>query len=129
MFLAIARLEPGVCHPVFVSLEEVKNMKKILIPLLAFGGALALQPALAETGEELYKTKGCTVCHAIDSKLVGPAFKEVAAKYADQAGIADTLAAKIKNGGSGNWGQIPMPPNAVTEEEAKILAEWVMTHK
>lgn len=104
-------------------------MKKILVPLLALGGALALQPALAEDGGELYKTKGCPVCHAVDSKLVGPAFKEIAARYAGQAGAADTLAAKIKNGGSGNWGQIPMPPNAVTEEEAKTLAGWVLSQK
>ncbi|MFC0710823.1 c-type cytochrome [Azorhizophilus paspali] len=104
-------------------------MKKMLIPLLACSAVLVLQSALAETGEELYKTKGCTVCHAIDSKLVGPSFKEVAARYAGQAGIADTLAAKIKAGGSGNWGQIPMPPNPVSEAEAKTLAEWVLTHK
>ena len=104
-------------------------MKKILIPLLAFGGALALQPALAEDGDALYKTKGCTVCHAVDSKLVGPSYKDVAAKYAGQADAIDVLAAKIKNGGSGNWGQIPMPPNAVTEEEAKALAKWVLAQK
>ncbi|ASL24925.1 c-type cytochrome [Azotobacter chroococcum] len=104
-------------------------MKKILIPLLAFGGALALQPALAEDGDALYKTKGCTVCHAVDSKLVGPSYKDVAAKYAGQADAIDVLAAKIKNGGSGNWGQIPMPPNAVTEEEAKALAKWVLEQK
>ncbi|AJE19606.1 c-type cytochrome [Azotobacter chroococcum subsp. isscasi] len=104
-------------------------MKKILIPLLAFGGALALQPALAEDGDALYKTKGCTVCHAVDSKLVGPSYKDVAAKYAGQADAVDVLAAKIKNGGSGNWGQIPMPPNAVTEEEAKALAKWVLEQK
>ncbi|MFC0668753.1 c-type cytochrome [Azotobacter chroococcum] len=104
-------------------------MKKILIPLLAFGGALALQPALAEDGDALYKTKGCTVCHAVDSKLVGPSYKDVAAKYAGQADAIDVLATKIKNGGSGNWGQIPMPPNAVTEEEAKALAKWVLEQK
>ncbi|GAB3395479.1 c-type cytochrome [Azotobacter armeniacus] len=104
-------------------------MKKILILLLALGGALALQPALAEGDGELYKTKGCTVCHSIDSKLVGPAFKEVAAKYAGQADATSMLAAKIKNGGSGNWGQIPMPPNAVTEAEAQTLAEWVLSQK
>jgi cytochrome c len=104
-------------------------MKKILIPLLAFGGALALQPALAEDGDALYKTKGCTVCHAVDSKLVGPSYKDVAAKYAGQADAVDVLATKIKNGGSGNWGQIPMPPNAVTEEEAKALAKWVLEQK
>ena len=61
-------------------------MKKTVISLLALGGALALQPALAQDGESLYKSKACVACHAIDSKLVGPAYKEVAAKYAGQDG-------------------------------------------
>lgn len=104
-------------------------MKKILVPLFALGGALVLQPVLAADGGELYKTKGCSVCHAIDTKLVGPSYKDVAAKYAGQADAASLLAAKIKSGGSGTWGQIPMPPNAVTDEEAKALAAWVLTQK
>ncbi|GAB6388988.1 c-type cytochrome [Stutzerimonas marianensis] len=104
-------------------------MKKYLIPLLALGGAVVLQPAVAQDGETLFKSKPCAACHAIDSKLVGPAFKEVAAKYAGQEGAADTLAGHIKNGSQGVWGPIPMPPNPVTEEEAKILAEWVLSQK
>lgn len=104
-------------------------MKKILVPLLALGGALVLQPAMAQDGEALFKSKPCAACHSIDAKLVGPAFKEVAAKYAGQDGAADLLAGHIKNGSQGVWGPIPMPPNAVTEEEAKILAEWVLSQK
>ena len=104
-------------------------MKRILIPMLALGGALALQPALAQDGEALFKSKPCAACHSIDAKLVGPAFKEVAAKYDGQDGAADLLAGHIKNGSQGVWGPIPMPPNPVTEEEAKILAEWVLSHK
>ncbi len=104
-------------------------MKKTVISLLALGGALALQPALAQDGESLYKSKACVACHAIDSKLVGPAYKEVAAKYAGQDGAVEMLAGKIKNGSQGVWGPVPMPPNPVTEEEAKILAEWVLSHK
>ncbi|MCF7202593.1 c-type cytochrome [Pseudomonas oligotrophica] len=104
-------------------------MKKTVISLLALGGALALQPALAQDGESLYKSKACAACHAIDSKLVGPAYKDVAAKYAGQDGAAEMLAGKIKNGSQGVWGPIPMPPNGVTDEEAKILAEWILTHK
>ena len=65
----------------------------------------------------------------IDTKIVGPAFKDVAAKYAGQEGAADLLAGHIKNGTVGAWGQIPMPPNPVTEEEAKTLAEWVLSLK
>ncbi|EXF45416.1 cytochrome c-551 [Pseudomonas sp. BAY1663] len=104
-------------------------MKKVLLPLLALGGALALQPAFAQDGEALFKSKPCAACHSIDAKLVGPAFKEVAAKYAGQDGAADLLAGHIKNGSQGVWGPIPMPPNPVTEEEAKILAEWVLSQK
>lgn len=104
-------------------------MKKIVISMLALGGALALQPALAQDGESLFKSKACAACHSIDAKLVGPSYKEVAAKYAGQADAATMLAGKIKNGSQGVWGPIPMPPNAVTEEEAKILAEWVLSQK
>lgn len=104
-------------------------MNKALVSLFALGGVLAMQPALAEDGETLYKTKGCVACHQIETKVVGPSYKEVAAKYAGQDGAAAMLAGKIKNGGQGTWGPIPMPPNAVTEDEAKILAEWVLSHK
>ncbi|KRW65868.1 MULTISPECIES: c-type cytochrome [Stutzerimonas stutzeri subgroup] len=104
-------------------------MKKILIPMLALGGALAMQPALAQDGEALFKSKPCAACHSVDTKMVGPALKEVAAKNAGVEGAADTLALHIKNGSQGTWGPIPMPPNPVTEEEAKILAEWVLSLK
>ena len=104
-------------------------MKKILIPLFALGGALMLQPAVAQDGEALFKSKPCAACHSIDAKLVGPALKDVAAKYAGQEGAADLLAGHINNGSQGVWGPIPMPPNAVTEEEAKTLAEWVLSQK
>ncbi|WP_313088876.1 c-type cytochrome [Pseudomonas sp.] len=104
-------------------------MKKVLIPLLALGGALMIQPAMAQDGEALFKSKPCAACHSVDTKVVGPAFKDVAAKYAGQEGAADLLAGRIKNGTVGTWGQIPMPPNPVTEEEAKTLAEWVLSKK
>jgi cytochrome c len=104
-------------------------MKKFLIPLLAMSGAMVLQPAVAQDGEALFKSKPCTACHTVDAKLVGPALKDVAAKYDGQDGAADLLAGHIKNGSQGVWGPIPMPPNPVTEEEAKILAEWVLSLK
>ena len=72
-------------------------MKKLLIPMLALGGALTLQPALAQDGEALFKSKPCTACHSIDAKLVGPPLKEVAAKYADQPDAVAMLAGHIKN--------------------------------
>ncbi|WP_141737052.1 c-type cytochrome [Marinobacter sp. X15-166B] len=83
--------------------------------------------ANAADGEALFKSKPCVACHMVDSKLVGPALKDVAAKYADQEGAVELLAGHIKNGSSGVWGPVPMPPNAVTEEEAKALAEWVLS--
>ncbi|OIN50575.1 cytochrome C biogenesis protein CcsA [Pseudomonas azotoformans] len=104
-------------------------MKNILRALLATAAALSLQPALAQDGPALFKSKPCAACHAIDSKLVGPALKDVAAKNAGVKDAATTLASHIKNGTQGNWGPIPMPPNQVTNDEAKVLAEWVLTLK
>ena len=104
-------------------------MKKILIPLFALGAAFAVQPALAADGETLFKSKPCVACHTIDNRVVGPALKEVAAKNADVEGAAETLALHIKNGSAGLWGPIPMPPNVGTDDEAKILAEWVLSLK
>lgn len=104
-------------------------MKKIVVSLLALGGALALQSAMAEDGGALYKAKGCVACHNVDTKLVGPAYKDVAAKYAGQGDAVTTLVNSITKGSQGKWGPIPMPPNAVTEAEAKTLAEWVLSKK
>lgn len=104
-------------------------MHKILVPLLALGGALVLHPALAQDAEALFKSKPCAACHNKDVKMVGPALKDVAAKYAGTEGAAALLAERIKNGTQGTWGPMPMPANPVTEEEAKTLAEWVLTLK
>ncbi len=101
-------------------------MKRSLITL-AMTLAVAA-PAFAD--QALATSKNCMACHAVDKKLVGPAFKEVAAKYAGKAGAADTLAAKIIKGGSGVWGPVPMPANAqVNDADAKKLAAWVLTLK
>ena len=98
------------------------------LTLFAIAGfsALAMQPALAQDAEALFKAKACTACHAIDKKMVGPAYQAVAEKYAGQEDAVQTLVDSIKNGSKGKWGQIPMPPNQVTDEEAKVLAEWVL---
>ena len=104
-------------------------MKKRLIALAA-GAALAAAlsaPALADDdGEKLAKAKGCTACHANDKKLVGPAYKEVAKKYKGDAAAAAKLAEKVIKGGQGVWGPIPMPPNKVTEEEAKKMVAYIL---
>ncbi|VTU33257.1 Cytochrome c552 [Variovorax sp. PBS-H4] len=91
-------------------------------------GLAATSPALADLA--LATSKNCMSCHAVDRKILGPAFKDVAAKYKDNKGAADMLAAKIMKGGSGVWGAVPMPANnQVSEAEAKKLAAWVLSTK
>jgi cytochrome c len=78
----------------------------------------------------LATSKNCMACHAIDKKLVGPAYKDVAAKYAGDKTAADKLATKIQKGGAGVWGPVPMPANTqVNDAEAKKLAAWVLSTK
>ncbi|HSW04254.1 c-type cytochrome [Aquabacterium sp.] len=101
-------------------------MKKASV-ILALATVIA-GPAFANA--DLAQKKNCMACHATDKKIVGPAYKEVAAKYAGQKDAVAKLAEKIQKGGSGVWGPVPMPPNAqVNADEAKQLATWVMTAK
>jgi cytochrome c len=99
---------------------------------IAMLGALAVTMATsagAETPEELARTKGCLSCHAVDQKVVGPAYKEVAAKYAGQADTESRLVVKVLKGSTGAWGFVPMPPNTgVSEEEAHVLVKWVLSN-
>lgn len=97
--------------------------------LFAMAVALtAAAPAFAD--QALATAKNCMACHAVDKKLVGPAYKDVAAKYAGDKTAVDKLAAKIVKGGSGVWGPVPMPANAqVNDAEAKKLAAWIMSIK
>ena len=90
---------------------------------------LALIAPAAYANPELAKAKNCMNCHAADKKLVGPAYKDVAAKYAADKDAYKRLAEKIQKGGSGVWGAVPMPANAVTPAEAETLAKWVLTIK
>ena len=84
----------------------------------------------ADAGEELMKKDGCTACHAIDKKVVGPSYKEVAAKYRGVPGAAATLAEKVKKGGQGVWGPVPMPPNAtVSDADIKTLVAYILALK
>ena len=99
-----------------------------MFALLAAAAAIAATPALAN--EELAKKNACTACHAIDKKLVGPAYKEVAKKYAGDKGAEAKLVEKVKKGGSGVWGPVPMPPNAaLKDEDAKTLVKWILAIK
>ena len=98
--------------------------------LLAALLAAAFTAAPAAANEELAKKNACTACHAIDKKLVGPAYKDVAAKYRGNAKAQAMLEEKVKKGGVGVWGQVPMPPNAsVKDEDIKTLVKWVLSLK
>ena len=102
-------------------------MNKIV---LAVAAALALASGAAFASADLAKAKNCLACHTTDKKLVGPAYKDVAAKYASDKDAAGKLAKKIREGGVGTWGQVPMPANPqVSDAEAQTLAKWVLTVK
>jgi cytochrome c len=104
-------------------------MKRVVLALAYVAAGVAVStPALADL--QLATAKNCMACHAVATKLVGPSYKDVAAKYAGQKDAVDKLAGKILKGGSGVWGPVPMPANAqVSPDEAKKLAAWVMTQK
>ena len=90
----------------------------------------AVLPVAAHASADLAKAKNCLACHAVDKKLVGPAYKDVAAKYKGDKTAEAKLVDKIQKGGSGVWGQIPMPPNPqVSPAEAKTLVAWVLSQK
>ena len=96
--------------------------------LLLALASVATAPAFANA--DLAQKKNCMACHAVDKKVVGPGYKEVAAKYAGQPDAVDKLAQKVIKGGAGVWGPVPMPANAqVTEAEAKQLVEWIRSLK
>jgi cytochrome c len=79
---------------------------------------------------DLARSKNCMSCHSVQNKVVGPAFKDVAAKYAGQKGAEDKLVQKVLKGGSGAWGPVPMPPNTqVSEAEAHALVKWILSLK
>jgi cytochrome c len=105
-------------------------MKKNLLVLAALATASTAMSSAAWADQALATAKNCMACHALDKKLVGPAYKDVAAKYAGDKTAVDKLAAKIQKGGAGVWGPVPMPANTqVNDAEAKKLAAWVLTIK
>ena len=97
-------------------------MMCVVLSALVSSGAMA--------SPELAKGKNCMACHAVASKLVGPAFKDVAAKYAGQKDAEAKLTAKVLKGGAGAWGAVPMPANPqVSEAEARTLVKWILAQK
>ena len=98
--------------------------------LVLAAGLLATGAVRADAGEDLLKKSGCTACHSIDKKVVGPSYKEVAAKYRGDKDAATKLAEKVKKGGSGTWGPVPMPPNAtVPDSDIKTLVAYILALK
>ena len=104
-------------------------MKRTLIVTLSAAAAL-LAVAPAHASLDLAKAKNCTACHAVDKKLIGPSYKDVAAKYATDKDASAKLAKKVREGGVGVWGQIPMPANPqVNADEAATLVKWILVQK
>ena len=100
-------------------------MKLIAATLISATALLAAAPAMANM--DLAKKSNCMACHAVDKKVVGPAYHDVAKKYAGDKDAVKKLSAKVKAGGSGVWGPIPMPPNAaVKDADIETLVKWIL---
>lgn len=109
------------------SCKEGTPMKKMTFLIAVSAGAGLLLAAQAHADEALAKQHNCHVCHQLDKKSVGPAYKEIAKKYKGQAGVGALLAEKVKKGGSGVWGPVPMAPNpAVPDADIRKLVDWIM---
>ena len=99
-------------------------MKRVAVLI----GLLVAFPALAS--EQLAKKYACFACHTVDKKMVGPSYKDVAAKYRSDKEAAQKLALKVKNGSQGVWGTIPMPPNStVPDADINALVKWILSQK
>src|SRR5471032_3369807 len=104
--------------------------RTLMMAVVLVTSTFASKAAMADAGLDLAKAKNCLACHAVSTKVVGPAYKDVAAKYAGQKGSEDKLVAKVMKGGSGVWGAVPMPANAqVSQAEAHTLVKWVLSQK
>jgi len=107
-----------------------KSLSPLLATLLAASAFTLAAPARAEDGEAIIKKARCIACHTIDQKRVGPPYKEVAAKYKGDAKAPGQLFNKVRAGGSGNWGQIPMiphPADKISDEDLKTAIHWILS--
>jgi cytochrome c len=103
---------------------------KTMVMTAAVAAVLASGSAMAADASDLAKSKNCLACHAVANKVVGPAYKDVAKKYAGDKTAEDKLVQKVMKGGSGTWGAVPMPANPqVSEAEAHTLVKWVLSQK
>jgi len=102
---------------------------KVLLLALATGASLFVASHV-QASEDLAKKSACFACHATDKKMVGPSYKEVATKYRGQKDAEARLIKKVKEGGKGAWGEVPMPPNAgVKDDDIKTLVQWILAMK
>lgn len=105
-------------------------MKALMMAVAAAGFlVLAGQASADEGAQALAQKSGCLACHSVDKKVLGPAYKDVAAKYKGDKGAEARLVEKVKKGGSGVWGPIPMPANSpqVKDEDIKTIVHWVLS--
>lgn len=101
----------------------------LVLPIFISGSAIAEDKVDMAAGLSLAQSSNCLMCHSVEKKIVGPAYKEVAAKYKDDKTAEARLVEKVTKGGLGVWGQVPMPPNAhVKPEDIKTLVKWVLAH-
>ncbi|PKO85586.1 MAG: cytochrome C [Betaproteobacteria bacterium HGW-Betaproteobacteria-12] len=104
-----------------------QNLTALALPLLAASLLAVAKPALAS--EDIVKKARCVACHAVDQKRVGPPYKEVAAKYKGDAKAPAMLFEKVRHGGSGNWGTVPMlphPADKISDDDLKAAISWIL---
>ncbi|CAK0751008.1 cytochrome c [Gammaproteobacteria bacterium] len=102
--------------------------KMAVVGVMGWLAVAASAPAMANEGEALLGKYDCLACHKVDMKLVGPAYKDVAAKYKGDAAAPANLLAKVKNGGAGTWGPIPMPPHpTASDDDLKKIVAWILS--
>jgi cytochrome c len=127
----MARAPDGECCGavgVISLLHKELVMKRLVLSLAVAALALAAAPASADLA--MAKKYNCLACHAVDHKVLGPAYKDVARKYAGQKGVEEKLVKKVETGGSGVWGNIPMPPNSsVPDADVRSLVKWILSLK
>lgn len=100
-------------------------MYRVIATTIVIAGLAAAQPTLAD--QALAQANGCMACHQVEAKLVGPSYKDVAAKYSGDAAAKDMLIAKVRSGGVGTWGQIQMPANTtVSDGDLAAIIDWVL---
>ena len=97
------------------------------VPAAATAAGGAAQKPAGMSMPDLARKSNCAACHQVDKKLIGPSYREIAAKYKTDAGAESRLAEKVRKGGGGVWGSIPMPPNAIRDEDGRALVKWILS--